>query len=95
MSAERLAGLLIRVHEYERAERWAETMLQHDPLWEPAYALLMEAFWQQGNRALAIRTFNRCRKRLKEALGVTPSSMTMTLLDKISQREPSVPRATS
>ena len=87
VSAERLTSLLVRSGEFERAVRWAETMLQHDPLWEPAYALLMEAFWRQGNRALAVRTFNRCRKRLKEALGVAPSRATMALLGRISQRE--------
>ena len=87
VSAERLTALLIRSGEFERAVRWAETMLQHDPLWEPAYTLLMEAFWRQGNRALAVRTFNRCRKRLKEALGVAPSSRTMALLERISQRD--------
>ncbi len=87
VAAERLTGLLIRSGEFERAVRWAETMLQHDPLWEPAYTLLMEAFWRQGNRALAVRTFNRCRKRLKEALGVAPGSRTMALLEKISLRD--------
>ena len=86
-SAGRLTTLLIRSGEFERAVRWAETMLQHDALWEPAYAVLMEAFWRQGNRALAVRTFNRCRKRLKDVLGVAPSSRTMGLLDKISQRD--------
>lgn len=85
--AERLAGLLLRVDEFERAARWAETMLQHDPLWEAAYALLMEAYWRQGNRALAVRAFNRCRKRLKEALGVAPSSRTIALLAQISNRD--------
>jgi LuxR family maltose regulon positive regulatory protein len=86
VASERLTSLLIRAGEYERAVRWAETMLQHDPLWEPAYTLLMEAFWRQGNRALAVRTFNRCRKRLKDALGVSPSSRTMGLLEQISRR---------
>lgn len=87
VASERLTALLIRAGELERAVRWAETMLQHDPLWEPAYTMLMEAFWRQGNRALAVRTFNRCRKRLKEALGVAPSSRTVALLERISQRE--------
>ncbi|CAN5198403.1 BTAD domain-containing putative transcriptional regulator [soil metagenome] len=87
VAAERLTSLLMRSGEFERAVRWAETMLQHDPLWEPAYTLLMEAFWRQGNRALAVRTFNRCRKRLKEALGVLPSSRTMALLERISRRD--------
>ncbi len=90
VSAERLTALLVKAGEFERAVRWAETMLQHDPLWEPAYTLLMEAFWRQGNRALAVRTYNRCRKRLKEALGVAPSSRTMALLERISRRDEEV-----
>jgi ATP/maltotriose-dependent transcriptional regulator MalT len=84
-SAERLAGLLLRTGEHERAARWAETMLQHDPLWEAGYTLLMEGYWRQGNRALAVRTYNRCRKRLKDALGVAPSTRTMALLERITQ----------
>ena len=87
VSAERLTVLLMKAGELERAVRWSETMLQHDPLWEPAYSLLMEAFWRQGNRALAVRTFNRCRKRLRESLGVAPSSRTMALLERISRRD--------
>jgi DNA-binding SARP family transcriptional activator len=87
VSAERLTSLLIKSGELERAVRWAETMLQHDTLWEPAYALLMEAFWLQGNRALAVRAFNRCRKRLRDGLDIAPSSRTLALLDRISHRD--------
>ena len=83
-AAERLAALLLRAGEHERTARWAETMLQHDPLWEGAYALLMESYWRQGNRALAVRTFNRCRKRLREGLGVAPSPRTAALLEQIT-----------
>ena len=85
--AERLAALLVRIGEFDRAAKWAETMLQHDPLWEAAYALLMESHWRQGNRALAVRAYNRCRKRLKDSLGVAPSNRTMALLAQISQRD--------
>jgi DNA-binding SARP family transcriptional activator len=84
-SAERLATLLLRTGEYERAARWAETMLQHDPLWEAGYTLLMEGYWRQGNRALAVRTYNRCRKRLKDGLGVAPSRRTIEMLERITQ----------
>jgi DNA-binding SARP family transcriptional activator len=83
--AERLAVLLLKTEEYERAARWAETMLQQDALWEGAYTLLMEAYWRQGNRALAVRAFNRCQKRLRDALGVAPSSRTLALLARVSQ----------
>jgi LuxR family maltose regulon positive regulatory protein len=84
-SAERLSNLLLTQGELDRAARWAETILQHDPLWEQAYALLMEAYWRQGNRALAVRTFKRCQKRLHSALGVAPSERTLALLATISR----------
>jgi DNA-binding SARP family transcriptional activator len=65
--------------------RWAETMLAHDPLWEPAYAVLMEAHARQGNRALAVRAFNRCKKRLRDSLGVPPSGRLIGLMDRITK----------
>jgi len=84
-AAERFATLLLKLDDAERAARWAETMLAHDPLWEPAYALLMEAHARQGNRALAVRAFNRCKKRLRDALGVAPSARVTSLLERIAR----------
>jgi LuxR family maltose regulon positive regulatory protein len=86
-AAERFATLLLRAGDSERGARLAETMLQQDPLWEGAYALLMEAHWQQGNRALAVRAYNRCKKRLRDALGVAPSARITTLLERIARPE--------
>jgi DNA-binding SARP family transcriptional activator len=84
-AAERFATLLLKLGDPERAARWAETMLAHDPLWEPAYAVLMEAHARQGNRALAVRAFNRCKKRLRDALGVAPSARVTSLLERIAK----------
>ncbi len=86
-AAERLAGLLLRADETARAARWAEQMLEHDPLWEAAYAILMEAHWRQGNRALAVRAYDRCRKRLRGSLGVSPSGRTRALYERIARPE--------
>lgn len=83
-AAQRFANLLLKLGDPERAARWAEVMLQHDPLWEAAYAVLMEAHWQQGNRALAVRAFNRCKKRLRESLGVAPSGKITALFERIA-----------
>ena len=85
--AERFATLLLRAGDSERAVRLAEAMLQQDTLWEGAYAILMEAHWQQGNRALAVRAYNRCKKRLRDALGVAPSARITTLLERIARPE--------
>ncbi len=84
-AAERLARLWMDCGEYEQGARWANAILAKDPLWEEAYVLLMECQWKQGNRALAVRTFDRCRKRLHEALGVTPSPRTLALFEKIAR----------
>jgi DNA-binding SARP family transcriptional activator len=86
-AAQRFASLLLKVGDADRAARWAEVMLQHDPLWEAAYEVLMEAHWRQGNRALAVRAFNRCKKRLRDGLGVAPSSRVTALLERISKPE--------
>jgi DNA-binding SARP family transcriptional activator len=84
-AAERFVTLLLKLGDSERAIRWAETMLSHDALWEPAYAVLMEAHARQGNRALAVRAFNRCKKRLRDSLGVAPSARLVGLLDRIGK----------
>ena len=83
-AAQRVAALHMRAGAFQNAARWAETMLQHDPLWEAAYTILMEAYWRLGNRALALRAFNRCRRRLHDQLGVRPSHATTALYDRIS-----------
>jgi ATP/maltotriose-dependent transcriptional regulator MalT len=88
VSAERQAVLLLAAGELDRAARWGTTLLQHDPLWEGAYAVLMEAHWRQGNRALAVRVFRRCQKRLQSALGVSPGPRMMALLSQVSQSAP-------
>jgi DNA-binding SARP family transcriptional activator len=49
--------------------------------------VLMEAHGRQGNRALAVRAFNRCKKRLRDGLGVAPSSRVTALLERISKPE--------
>ncbi len=83
-AGERLGNLLLAEGEFDRVVRVAETLLQFDPLWESAYALLMEAHWQQGNRVLVARTYDRCRKRLHKALGVAPSKAITTLFERLA-----------
>jgi LuxR family transcriptional regulator, maltose regulon positive regulatory protein len=83
VTVERLARFALERGEHERAIEWANTILRKDPTWEAAYALLMECHWQQGNRALAVRVYDRCRKRLSEMLGVEPSPDTTALFEKV------------
>jgi LuxR family transcriptional regulator, maltose regulon positive regulatory protein len=83
ITLERLAGFALERGEAGRAIEWANTLLKKDPTWEAAYALLMKCHWRQGNRALAVRVYDRCRKRLSEMLDVEPSPDTTALFEKI------------
>ncbi len=85
MAAERLARLLLAHNDYERALHWANAILAKDPLWEEAYAVLMECQWRLGHRGLAIRAYERCRRRLQEALGMEPSPHLQELYRAIVQ----------
>jgi DNA-binding SARP family transcriptional activator len=46
------------------------------PFRETGYQLLMRAHAAVGNRAEALRVYERCRSLLSEELGVPPSSQT-------------------
>jgi SARP family transcriptional regulator, regulator of embCAB operon len=47
-----------------------------EPFRETGYQLLMRAHAAVGNRAEALRVYERCRSLLSEELGVPPSSQT-------------------
>jgi LuxR family transcriptional regulator, maltose regulon positive regulatory protein len=82
-AAERLSEALLALGQPQRAADWAQAILARDPLWEEAYGLLMEAYWRQGHRALAVRTYERCRRQLAEGLNVAPSPATRALYARI------------
>lgn len=85
VAAEQVAKLLIRREEYERGRHWANAILTKDQLWEEGYYLLMQCHWKLGNRALAVRVYDRCRRRLREALSIDPSPRTTALFEEIAQ----------
>jgi SARP family transcriptional regulator, regulator of embCAB operon len=47
-----------------------------EPFRETSYQLLMRAHAAVGNRAEALRVYERCRSLLSEELGVSPSPQT-------------------
>ena len=82
-----LREILVRAHEClsepsiwhkepEYAVRHAKEALALEPFRERAYQLLMRAHAAVGNRAEALRVYERCRNLLSEELGVPPSSRT-------------------
>ena len=82
-----LRDVLVRAHEClsepsvwhtepEYAVKHARETVALEPFRETGYQLLMQAHAAVGNRAEALRVYERCRNLLSEELGVSPSSQT-------------------
>ena len=82
-----LREVLIRSHEClsepsvwheepKYAVKHAREVVALEPFRETGYQLLMRAHAVVGNRAEALRVYERCRSLLSEELGVPPSSQT-------------------
>src|SRR5207249_4417756 len=72
-------------HALETTTRWVE----HDLLNETAHTRLMQLHSALGDRAAALRAFERCRSILERELSVEPSSEIMVLAERIrSQASP-------
>jgi DNA-binding SARP family transcriptional activator len=63
--------------------RLAQQALLIDPAWEDAYRLQMAAYFQKGNRPMAIKTYQQCEKVLEDEFGIEPLPETRALLKTI------------
>ncbi|MEZ4660592.1 MAG: BTAD domain-containing putative transcriptional regulator [Caldilineaceae bacterium] len=63
----------------------AQRGLQHDALYEPFHRALMQAYAHRGERAGALRQFDRLQTLLDQELSVAPSADTMALRASIVQ----------
>lgn len=61
----------------------ARRLINFDPTHEAAARTLMTAFVRMGDRAQAIREFERCRTALRTALDLAPSKETMALYQAV------------
>ena len=61
----------------------AHRILSIDDCWERAYHFLMMGHMRLGNRAQAIRAYQRAVKRLDEELDMAPSPKTTALYEDI------------
>ncbi len=82
-TAERLTRLLAALAEWEQCLSICRLILARDNCWEEAYRLMMLALWKQGNRAAAIRTYEKCSAILAEELGIEPMPQTIKLYNEI------------
>ena len=69
----------------------AERALGLDPLFEPAYQVRMRLLAARGDRAGAIREYERCRAALARAVGAEPSDRTQALRRAVEAESTSGP----
>jgi TolB-like protein len=75
---------LARVTSGSEKIELAHRLINIDNLRETSHRLLMEAYSEQGEKALALRYYDKIRKLLSNELGVEPSSETRELREKIA-----------
>jgi DNA-binding SARP family transcriptional activator len=73
---------------YEDALDYVAEVLRNDPARERAHRQAMRLHFARGDRSAAIRQYQRCVTALKCDLGVSPSSRTNRLLEKIQAGDP-------
>jgi DNA-binding SARP family transcriptional activator/ABC-type branched-subunit amino acid transport system substrate-binding protein len=78
-----LADSSLRSGEAHEAARWAELAIGVEPFRETGYRRLMEAHAAAGNRAEALRVYERCRRLLQEELGAYPSPETESIFREL------------
>ena len=74
-----LAEASLRTGDEAEAANWAEETITLDPYRETGYRQLMAAHAAAGNRAEALRVYERCRQLLATELGAYPSPETESI----------------
>jgi DNA-binding SARP family transcriptional activator len=84
----RLARLLAARGDDAGCIDWASRLIAREPLTEEAYRLLMLAYYRQGDRAAALRTYDRCVVLLSDELDIDPMPETQRVAKRIEAGEP-------
>ncbi|ACL23312.1 transcriptional activator domain protein [Chloroflexus aggregans DSM 9485] len=93
-SADRLAQFLAEQGRDDDLIALSERILVSDPCWERAYRFLMLAYARRGNRATALRMFQRCRETLARELDVEPAPETIAFAERLRHGDPILPPVT-
>ena len=83
-------------HDYENGLSFGECLLRQDNARERTYFRLMRLHYLAGDRAGALRQFQRCAAALEAELGVKPARRTLELYEQIRADQfgsPGLPRA--
>ena len=83
-----LAEACLRSGDAADAVKWAEQAIVLEPFRESGYRTLMGAHVSAGNRAEALRVYERCRQLLAEELGTFPSPETESIYRGLLEAPP-------
>src|SRR4029453_8457601 len=78
-----LTDVCLRSGNAQAAAKWAEEAVAFAPFRETGYRRLMGAHIASGDRAEALRVYERCRRLLAEALGAPPSPETEAIYGEL------------
>jgi DNA-binding SARP family transcriptional activator len=87
---ERLASAAEAGDESEGALAWTRRRVALDPLAEDAQRELIRRLMERGERVAALEAYSKLRERLRRDLGISPSSATRELVQRIRD-EPQLP----
>jgi len=86
---------LLCLHEqegdYQGAIRISQRLQREDPLQEASYRHLMRLYAASGNRAAAVRTYQRCVAVLERELAVEPGPATRRVYEQLIQSKQPMP----
>ncbi len=85
---DKLIGYCEHHHEYERGLAYGAELLRHDRTHEQTYRRMMRLHVRAGNRASALRQYDRCVAVLADELEIGPSSATAELYERIRDNLP-------
>jgi DNA-binding SARP family transcriptional activator len=76
--------------ELAGAERAARRLVEHNPLHETGYSLLMKALAERGHVPEALRVYEQARTVLRDELGIPPGPAIATLHARLLESRPAV-----
>jgi DNA-binding SARP family transcriptional activator len=83
--ADRLSQYYLEQGKIELSIALCHKMLGRDNCYEPAHRRLMECYYSQGQRNLALRQYQLCVQTLRDELKMQPSSETQALYQNIAE----------
>ena len=84
--ADRLCELYLQNHQYALVVPLCQKVLTKDRSYETAHRYLMQSYFAQGLRHLAVRQYQTCIRDLREELDLPPSEETVAMYDRIISR---------